>query len=158
MAAGCNSTTWYNLANENMERMLMFRVHSSTRSYREIGVTSIAAATALVFGAVLMQTVDVSANETAVSQEIIDAGKNIAWDRKKGNCLACHAMADGSLPGNAGPALISMKQRFPDKAALRAQIWDATQRNPNTVMPPFGRHGILTDDEVDKITEYVYTL
>jgi hypothetical protein len=30
-----------------------------------------------------------------------------------------------------------MQQRFPDRAALREQIWDSTRRNPLTVMPPF---------------------
>ena len=62
------------------------------------------------------------------------------------------------MPGTHGPPLIFMKQRFPDKATLYGRIWDATAANPNTMMPPFGRHGILTDDEIDKITEYVHTL
>ena len=85
-------------------------------------------------------------------------GKEVAVDRKKGNCLACHAMDDGSLPGNIGPPLVAMKLRFPDKAVLRAQIWDATVKNPNTIMPPFGRHGMLSEEEIDWITEYVYSL
>ena len=51
-----------------------------------------------------------------------------------------------------------MKARFPDKAKLRAQIWDATKANPNTIMPPFGRQQVLSEGEIDKIVEYVYTL
>jgi len=90
--------------------------------------------------------------------EIIAEGKKLAVDRRKGNCLSCHIMGDGEMPGTHGPPLIFMKQRFPDKAKLYARIWDATASNPNTMMPPFGRHGILTDDEIDKITEYVHTL
>ncbi len=90
--------------------------------------------------------------------ELIAEGKKLAVDRKKGNCLSCHIMGDGEMPGTHGPPLIFMKQRFPDKKKLRARIWDATASNPNTMMPPFGRHGILTDDEIDKITEYVSTL
>jgi sulfur-oxidizing protein SoxX len=85
-------------------------------------------------------------------------GKEVAVDRKKGNCLACHAMDDGSLPGNIGPPLVAMKLRFPDKAVLRAQIWDATVKNPNTIMPPFGRHQMLSEEEIDWITEYVHGL
>jgi sulfur-oxidizing protein SoxX len=85
-------------------------------------------------------------------------GKEGAYDRKKGNCLACHAMDDGSLPGNIGPPLVSMKLRFPDKAVLRAQIWDSTVKNPNSIMPPFGRHQMLSEEEIDWITEYVYSL
>jgi sulfur-oxidizing protein SoxX len=88
----------------------------------------------------------------------IEKGKAVSVDRKKGNCLACHAMDDGALPGNIGPPLVSMKLRYPDKAKLRDQIWDATKRNPNSIMPPFGRHKMLSEDEIDKITEYIYTL
>ena len=50
-----------------------------------------------------------------------------------------------------------MKQRYPDKAQLRAQIWDATVKNPNTIMPPFGRFQILSEEQIDWITEYIYT-
>ena len=89
---------------------------------------------------------------------VIEQGKAVAFDRVKGNCLACHAMDDGTLPGNIGPPLIAMKARFPDKAKLRAQIWDATVMNPNTIMIPFGRHGVLTEEEIDQVVEYVYTL
>ena len=88
----------------------------------------------------------------------IEQGKKVAFDRKKGNCLACHMMDDGVLPGNIGPPLIAMQARFPNRADLRAQIWDPTVRNPNTIMPPFGKHRILTEKEVDLVTEYVYTL
>ena len=85
-------------------------------------------------------------------------GKMLAMKRSKGNCLACHAIADGELPGNIGPPLLAMKARFPDAEVLRKQIWDATASNPDTRMPPFGRHGILSRDEIDLIVEYLYTL
>ena len=94
----------------------------------------------------------------AEGASVIEKGKAVAYDRKKGNCLACHMMDDGMLPGNIGPPLISMKLRYPDKAKLRDQIWDATAKNPNTIMPPFGRHKMLSEEEIDMITEYVYTL
>ena len=96
------------------------------------------------------------AAEKAMS--VVEKGKDVAFDRKKGNCLACHAMDDGTLPGNIAPPLVSMKLRYPDKEKLRAQIWDATVRNPNTIMPPFGRHRILSEQEIDEVVEYVYTL
>ena len=51
-----------------------------------------------------------------------------------------------------------MKQRFPDKAKLRAQVWDATAINPRTVMPPYGRHKILSEEEIDKVVEFLLTL
>lgn len=84
-------------------------------------------------------------------------GGCVVLDRKKGNCMACHAIA-GTTSGDIAPPLVQMKQRFPDKAKLRAQIWDSTKANPNSMMPPFGRHKVLTEDEIDKVVEYIYTL
>jgi sulfur-oxidizing protein SoxX len=88
----------------------------------------------------------------------IEEGQKVAFDRRKGNCMTCHVMAGATLEGNIGPPLIAMKARYPDKAKLRAQIWDATAKNPHTIMPPFGLHRILTDEEIDLVTEYVYSL
>lgn len=104
----------------------------------------------------------VAAGAPAVAESpdpaVVAEGKALAFDRSKGNCLACHLIEDGDLAGNSGPPMIAMKQRFPDKAKLREQIWDPTARNPQSLMPPFGKHGILTEEELDKIVEYLYTL
>ena len=86
------------------------------------------------------------------------AGQAIAFDRSAGNCLSCHMIPGGELPGNVGPPLIQMKLRFPDRAVLRAQIWDAAVRNPNTVMPPYGRHSILTEDEIDHVVDFIHSI
>jgi sulfur-oxidizing protein SoxX len=86
-------------------------------------------------------------------------GQNLAHDVYKGNCLACHQIpgdANAVSLANIGPPLVAMRQRFPDRALLRDQIWDPTLRNPRTVMPPFGKHGILTGQEIDLIVEYLY--
>jgi len=88
----------------------------------------------------------------------IEKGKKLAFNRKKGNCLACHQIEGGNLPGNIGPPLVAMKDRFPDKSKLRAQITDARVNNPNTIMPPFGPHEILSADEIDKIVEFIHSL
>ena len=90
--------------------------------------------------------------------KMIEEGKRLAFDRKLGNCLACHMIVGGELAGNIGPPLIAMKARFPDKSKLRAQIYDATERNPHSLMPPFGRHKALTDKQIDLITDYIHTL
>jgi sulfur-oxidizing protein SoxX len=109
--------------------------------------------------AVLLGAFMLSAAPSAIAADsVVEKGKAVAYDRKKGNCLACHAMDDGTLPGNIGPPLISMQLRFPDRAKLRAQIWDSTVNNPNTIMIPFGRNGVLSEAEIDQIVEYVYTL
>lgn len=86
------------------------------------------------------------------------AGKQIAFDRTKGNCLACHAIAGGETPGTLAPPLLGMAARYPDKAKLRAQIADPMAANPATSMPPFGRHGILTEAELDAVVEFVHGL
>jgi sulfur-oxidizing protein SoxX len=90
--------------------------------------------------------------------KMIEEGKQLSFNNKKGNCLACHMIMGGEMPGNIGPPLIAMKARFPDVAKLRAQIADSREMNPNTIMPPFGAHGILTDDEIDKVVAYIHTL
>ena len=88
----------------------------------------------------------------------VQEGIKLTFDRKNGNCLACNMIDDGELAGNSGPPLIAMKARFPDKQVLFNQIWDPTKNNPNTFMPPFGKHGAITKDEINKIIEYLYTL
>ncbi len=92
----------------------------------------------------------------------IEQGKKLAFNKKKGNCLACHEIKGGKLPGNIGPSLsipgVAMKDRYPDKSKLRAQIFDARNKNPNTIMPPFGAHEIVSEAELDKIVEFIYSL
>lgn len=90
-------------------------------------------------------------------KDAVTQGGCIVLERTKGNCMACHAIA-GTVSGNIAPPLVQMKQRFPDKAKLRALIDDARKFNPHTVMPPFGTHEILTKDEIDKVVEFVLTL
>jgi sulfur-oxidizing protein SoxX len=88
----------------------------------------------------------------------IEQGKDIAFDRTKGNCLACHHIDGGQAGGNIGPPLIAMSVRYPDKEKLRAQIWDATIANPESAMPPFGSHQIISDAEIDKVVEFIWSL
>ena len=111
---------------------------------------------AAVVGALLLTSFPASAADGASS--IVEKGKAVAFDRKKGNCLACHMTGDGTLPGNIGPPLIGMNARFPDKAKLRTQIWDPTVANPNSIMIPFGRNRVLSEEEIDQVVEYIYTL
>lgn len=121
-------------------------------------ILSSAASVAALLGTLMLAPTAVAAAEQAKAASVVDQGKEIAFDRRKGNCLSCHSIAGGELPGDIGPPLVAMQARFPDKAKLRAQIWDATTTNPNSMMPPFGRHKIISDDEVDKIVEFIYTL
>jgi sulfur-oxidizing protein SoxX len=86
------------------------------------------------------------------------AGKAVAEDRGKGNCLACHMIVGAESPGAIGPALIAMQTRYPSKEALAKQIWDATVKAPEAAMPPFGKHEILTNQEFVDVVEYIWSL
>ena len=108
--------------------------------------------------AMLLGTMTLVPQVVVADEALAAKGKKIAENRKKGNCFACHNYEGAHLAGNVGPPLVAMKSRFPDKAKLRAQIWDATRMNPNTMMPPFGRHEILSEKEIDAVTEWVLTL
>lgn len=120
-----------------------------------IALKATAAASVLALAGMLSLT---PAPAQAEEKSVVEQGKQLAFDRKKGNCLSCHVITGGNLPGNIGPALVAMKVRFPDKAKLREQIYDARIKNPNTIMVPFGPMGVLSDEEIDKIAEYIYTL
>ncbi len=101
-------------------------------------------------------------NKENPPKDAVTQGGCIVVDRKKGNCLACHLVPGaeeiGRQTGTAGPPLVAIKQRFPDKSKLRAQVNDARKFNPDTVMPPFGSHEILSQDEIDKVVEFLLTL
>lgn len=107
---------------------------------------------------VLLLMLIACAHVAEVSERRLSAGKNIAFDRNKGNCLACHAIEDGESPGNIGPPLTALKARFKDKRQLREQIFDATRFNPETSMPPFGKNNIISAEEIDRVVDYLWSL
>lgn len=88
----------------------------------------------------------------------VEAGKEIAMDRGKGNCIACHMMPGGQSPGTIGPALIAIQARYPSFDKLHAQIYDSTVANPMSAMPPFGRNRLLTEKELNDVTAYIWSL
>lgn len=96
--------------------------------------------------------------QAASQDDLIAMGKAVYLNKSKGNCVSCHQIddADATQAGNQGPPIVAMQQRFPDKRMLRAQIWDATVNNPLTIMPPLGKHWILSEQEIDAVVEYVY--
>jgi L-cysteine S-thiosulfotransferase len=111
--------------------------------------------TALFVAAVV--AVVLFAGARASAQTPAPAGQALAFDRNKGNCLTCHDIKGGDAPGNLGPPLADMKTRFPDRKELRGIVFDETKRNPQSVMPPFGRNLILTDGEIEAIVDFLYT-
>jgi L-cysteine S-thiosulfotransferase len=95
---------------------------------------------------------------SACAQSAVSEGQTLAFDRGKGNCLTCHEIKGGDLPGTIGPALKDIKSKYPDRNDLVAIVTDETKRNPQTVMPPFGRNHILSNDEISAIVDFLQTL
>ena len=118
-------------------------------------VRSIATASAIAMGALALVPNYAAAGDISGDAE---AGKAVAMDRGKGNCIACHVIPGGESPGAIGPALVAMQARYPSKEALAEQIYDPTVKNPDVVMPPFGKHEILTEKEFNDVVEFVWSL
>lgn len=79
----------------------------------------------------------------------------------KGYCISCHQLPPGSGPttrDDLGPRLEGTRMRALGAKALHDVINDPTAANPDTVMPPFGKHRLLTAREVDKLVEYLLAL
>jgi sulfur-oxidizing protein SoxX len=115
---------------------------------------------------------------TAIPQALTDIpgdpanGRSVAIDRKKGNCLACHAMPipEQSFHGEVGPDLNGVGSRY-SAGELRLRIVDPKVLNPDTIMPAFyktnGLHRVLADfegkpmltaQEVEDVVAYLQTL
>jgi sulfur-oxidizing protein SoxX len=92
------------------------------------------------------------------AQSAAAEGQKLAFDRSKGNCLTCHEIKGGDLPGTIGPPLKDIKSKYPDRNELVAIVTDETKRNPQTVMPPFGRNRILTEQEINAVVDFLQTL
>ncbi len=88
-------------------------------------------------------------------------GKDLFVRRDKGACIACHQVPEGAGPAtrnDLGPKLEGTRMRALGAVALRAEIFDPMQANPDTLMPPYGRHRILDAAEIDRIVEYLLAL
>ena len=94
----------------------------------------------------------------ARAQSAVADGQKLAFDRSKGNCLTCHVIKGGDLPGSIAPELKDIKSKYPNRADLVAILTDETLRNPLTVMPPFGRNRILTEQEINAVVDFLQTL
>jgi sulfur-oxidizing protein SoxA len=90
------------------------------------------------------------------------AGQKLVADRSRGgSCIACHVMgpAGGAdLPGNVGPDLSEIGNAGRDDEWLFNYVNDARVYNPETVMPPWGTHGIFSESEIGDIVAFLKTL
>ena len=115
----------------------------------------------------------VSASLTGVPGDPAN-GRKVFANRKKGNCLACHANADLSemlFHGEIGPPLDGVADRYEEpqlrallvnsKAVFEDTIMPAFYVDSSTlrrVMPKFQGKTILTAQEVEDVLAYLLTL
>ncbi len=117
----------------------------------------VTSASAIAIVAVMGITTNIATADDKAASSALEEGKKLAFDRKKGNCLACHMIQGGDMAGNIGPPLIAMKARF-KRDALIAQISEPRDKNPNSIMPPFGAHSVMSPKEIELVTDYILTL
>ncbi|MBU2982800.1 sulfur oxidation c-type cytochrome SoxX [Lentibacter algarum] len=112
-------------------------------------LTTLTVAAALTAGASFAETVapaDVAFTEDgAVEMSLTgvagnaEEGKAIMTSKKRGNCVACHASeayADVSFPGNVGPALDGVGDRW-NEAELRGILTNSKLTYDGTIMPAY---------------------
>ena len=88
-------------------------------------------------------------------------GEALAFDRNRGGgCLACHVMGPRTLetPGNVGPDLSEIGKAGRTDQWLFNYVYDARVYNAKSVMPPWGRHGFYSEDEIKDIVAFLKTL
>jgi sulfur-oxidizing protein SoxX len=88
-------------------------------------------------------------------------GRQIFLQRDLGNCIACHQVSDAAGPAvraNVGPRLDAARLKGWDRARLRALLEDPQRANPDTVMPPYGRHRLLDGREIERLIDYLHAL
>jgi L-cysteine S-thiosulfotransferase len=106
---------------------------------------------------VLLLLASLAGTAPAHAQSAAAEGQKLAFDRGKGNCLTCHVIKGGEYPGTIGPELSDIKSKY-KRDELTAIIVDETKRNPQTMMPPFGRNRILTEKEINAVVDFLLTL
>ena len=99
-------------------------------------------------------------------------GREVAIDRKLGNCLACHQMPipEQAFHGETGPDLAGVADRY-SEGELRLRVVNPKIVNPATMMPAFYRteglnrvmknfqgKPMLSAEQVEDVVAYLKTL
>ncbi len=100
-------------------------------------------------------------------------GRKVMANRKKGNCLACHKIAqmkDFLFHGEIGPELTDIAAAMPAEE-MRLRLVNPKIVNPDTIMPAFYKNkgltrvmkkfqgkSILTAQEIEDVIAYMRTL
>jgi len=88
-------------------------------------------------------------------------GQKLAFDRSRGGgCLACHIMGPKTqeVPGNVGPDLSEIGKAGRTDQWLFNYVFDPRVYNPQSVMPPWGKHGFYNEGEIRDIVAFLKTL
>jgi sulfur-oxidizing protein SoxA len=88
-------------------------------------------------------------------------GQKLAFDRSRGGgCLACHIMGPktAEVPGNVGPDLSEIGTAGRTDQWFFNYVFDPRVYNPQSMMPPWGKHGFYKDDEIRDIVAFLKTL
>jgi sulfur-oxidizing protein SoxX len=88
-------------------------------------------------------------------------GRDLFTRPDKGNCIACHQVPEGSGPAvraDVGPRLDAARLKGWDRKRLRGILDDPTLANPDSVMPPYGRHHLLEAREIERVIDFLHAL
>ena len=117
-------------------------------------------------------------DETEIAKSLTGAagdpkrGREVAIDRKLGNCLACHSLPipEQQFHGATGPDLAGIGSRL-TPGEIRLRVVNPKVVNPETMMPAFYRVAglnrvmkdfadkpILTAEQVEDVIAYLMTL
>ena len=89
------------------------------------------------------------------TQSPIQQGRDLSVEY----CQACHYFEGTDQAGTLGPPLVAMKPRFPERQRLEQIIYDPHKAiKPYSMMPPFGRNGLLDSAQINLVIDYLYTL
>ena len=99
--------------------------------------TLTAAALGAVFSVAITDGVSIDKSLTGKAGDA-KKGRSLAIHRKKGNCLACHAMPipEQAFHGNIGPNLAGVANHY-SEGELRLRLVDPKVINKDTIMPAF---------------------
>ena len=111
-----------------------------------------ASAGGLTLGLLLVPQIGTSAEKAKTP---LQQGKELTIEF----CQACHYFEGTDQAGTVGPPMVAMKPRFPERQKLEKIIYDPHRATkPDSMMPPFGRNGLLDEQQIKLIVDFLYTL
>ena len=99
-------------------------------------------------------------------------GREIAFDRDRGNCPICHVIPapDQKLHGDVGPSLEGVAGRL-SEGQMRLRLVDGRRINPSSIMPsyyrldglkrvaaPYAGTSVLTAEDIEDVLAFLMTL